>query len=484
LEYIESCGLGNWLDVSAKLGSMSPLECRRHYESTYVSGIMSSVHKSPRYIVDLNAKDQSDGDRFAICKDHFRVPLDFYKKLGLMPKRGDYECDYDNNAEMPIARIRSDFLGDELYRDLALARIDMFIETLRRRRLRHMVAAKLNLLIHILPKLFPPKVTSSSHGNSSVRLVSGQLQLSDGNDKASRTRLIGQRRLRRKMLQATRCGHIGERSGNSDDLPTEGAVKQPPSPIESPQDSGIAFSESSIHSVPSVDTPATASASSSAEDMVTGGGNSRDVSPSTTPTRLWSCSFPIVGTIPLGGASSVDPSGPFSFNLALFCCRHFAEPLKPLLRFLSPSEANKLLHQLHREHILRQEIEQLQQLKQSQGVFLSGTHLAGEVISAMGGDSDESSPEDTRQELASRTGGAAVPSRRRRGIAFGACRRSRRRINRLSTLVGFRRECGSRRSGVNKSPTGSGVAPRRRGRPSVHNQGNRQQPQHYQLIHM
>lgn len=184
----------------------------------------------------------------------------------------------------------------------------MFIEILRRRRLRHIVATRLNLLTHALPKLFPSKVTSSSHGDNSVRLVSGPSQLIGGSDKASRRRLISQQRLRRRMLQTTRCGHISERSGNSDDLPTEEAVKQPPPSIESLQDSGVAFSESSIHSVPSMDTPATASVSSPAEDMVTGGGNSRNASPSTTPTTLRSCSFPIVGFVPLGAASSVDPS--------------------------------------------------------------------------------------------------------------------------------------------------------------------------------
>ncbi|KAL5112640.1 Transcriptional adapter 2-beta [Taenia crassiceps] len=522
LEYVESCGLGNWLDVSSKLGNMSPLECRRHYESTYVSGIMSSVRKSPRHIMDLNTKDQSNNDFSAIYKASFRVPPDFCKKLGLMPKRDDYECDYDNNAETSIARIRSDFLDDELYRDLALARIDMFIEILRRRRLRHMVVTKLNLLAHVLPKLLPAKVTNSSHGDSPVSLVSGPSQLSGGSDKASRRRLISQRQLRRRMLPAPLCGHIGERSGNSDYLPIEGAVKQPPPSIESLQDSGVAFSESSIQSVPSVDTPATASASSPAEDMVPGEGNGRDASSSTTPTRPWSCSFPIVGSIPLGATSSVDPSGtypslstPSSWTITKTngtpqhlsiikgkslshldrdiysseppanCCipPHFAEPLKPLLRFLSPSEANILLHQLHREHVLRQEIEQLQQLKQSQGIFLSGTHLAGEVTAAAVGDSDESSPEDAGQGLALRAGGPVMSSRRRRGVAFGASRRSKRWANRFPTLVGPRRECESRRSDVNGSPTGSGVAPKRRGRPSLHNQGNRQQPRH-RLVHM
>ncbi|CDS40981.1 Transcriptional adapter 2B [Echinococcus multilocularis] len=520
LEYVESCGLGNWLDISAKLGSMSPLECRRHYESTYVSGIMSSVYKSPRSIMDLNTKDKSDDDLFAIRKAHFRVPLDFCKKLGLMPKRGDYECDYDNNAEMFIAQIRSDFLGDELYRDLALVRIDMFTEILRRRRLRHMVAAKLNLLTHALPKLIPLKATSNGHGNGHGHAMFDRSQLSGGGDKAARRRLISQRRCGGRMLQSTRCGHLFEKPGTSDNLPVEEAVKQPPSSIESLQDSGVAFSDSLSHSVPSVDTAATASASSPAEDMTTYEGNSRAASPTTAFTRPWHCSSPIVDFSPLGAVSSVNPSGIFpSLPISLpwiitkgsgasqhlsnvkekspnqsirdissskplaNCCipPHFAEPLKPLLRFLSPSEANKLLHQLHREHVLRQEIEQLQQLKRSQGVFLDDTHLAGEVMSAASGDSDESSPEDTRQGLASRTGAASMPLRRRRGIVFGATRRSKRRANRLSALVGVRRACGSRRSGANGSLSGSGVAPKSRGRPLLHNQGNRQQ---HQLIRM
>ncbi|VDM31796.1 unnamed protein product [Hydatigera taeniaeformis] len=450
--------------------------------------------------MESSTKDQLDDERVAIYKALLRVPPSFCKKLGLMPKRGDYECDYDNNAELSIARIRSDFLDDELYRDLTLARIDMFVEILRRRRMRHLVAAKLNLLTHVLPKLLPSKATSSSYGDSHVRAMSGQSQLSGGSSRPSRRCLISQRRFGQRMLQATRFGHIGERSGKLGDLSTEETVKQPPS-IESLQDSGVAFSESSIHSLPSLDTPGTASVSSPTEDAATCEDNSRDASSPTTLTRIWSFSLPSVGSNPLEVVSSVHPSEArldirilssvyyyppcISFSPEfVVCCRNFAEPLKPLLRFLSPSEANILLRQLHREHVLRQEIEQLQQLKKSQGIFLKGTHLAGEILSTTGNDSDGSSPEDTTRSLASRTGAVGMLSRRRRSIFFGVSRRSKRRVDRLSTPVGVERERGVRRGGATAFPTGNGVAPRRRGRPSLHNQGNRQQSQRHQLIHM
>lgn len=42
--------------------------------------------------MESNTKDQSNDDLFAICEAYFRVPLGFCRKLGLMPKRGDYEC--------------------------------------------------------------------------------------------------------------------------------------------------------------------------------------------------------------------------------------------------------------------------------------------------------------------------------------------------------------------------------------------------------
>ncbi|VDL98912.1 unnamed protein product [Schistocephalus solidus] len=64
------------------------------------------------------------------------------------------------------------------------------------------------------------------------------------------------------------------------------------------------------------------------------------------------------------------------------CCtpRCIAEPLKPFLRFLSASEAHMLLSELHREHILRQQVDQLEQLRLAgsdnfQNVRLDGTKL-------------------------------------------------------------------------------------------------------------
>lgn len=153
LDNIESSGLGNWSDVASKLSNVSASDCKIHYESVYLSGILCSIYNSTTPIVKI-VDDVIDfqGEQAIFSRPPSQEDC---KIIGFMHKRNEFECEFDNDAETTLSQIRYEFGDDPLFRELVLARIDMFVERLRRRHQCHVIASKLNLLTHFMPDLRP-----------------------------------------------------------------------------------------------------------------------------------------------------------------------------------------------------------------------------------------------------------------------------------------------------------------------------------------
>lgn len=75
-------------NIAAKLGFVSPLECRRHYLSMYTTGVLSSFYRSETPVLERLTKDCQK----ELCLSKTRIPHEYCKKLGLLPKRDDFEC--------------------------------------------------------------------------------------------------------------------------------------------------------------------------------------------------------------------------------------------------------------------------------------------------------------------------------------------------------------------------------------------------------
>ncbi|KAM7541548.1 hypothetical protein Aperf_G00000037472 [Anoplocephala perfoliata] len=474
----------------------------------YTTGVLSNFYKPKNPVLE----GLTDDCPKELCLSKTRIPHEYCKKLGLLPKRDDFECDYDNYAEVPIARVRCDLLGDELYRGLALACIDMYTERLRRRQLRHMLLANLNLLTHILPKLLPDvgsaaKATIGCHGGAQARTALDQWRRNYGGagDKSATRKYQHVNVGRRRFGRSVTAPQSTSMKSSSCTLLEESAAKTcPPSSVESFHDSGVGYSESPMHSVASVETSG-APNSSPVEDI---GGNSGDSTPVPPPI----IGRPPQSTLPLedevchlvsntpkkcGSPQNVStlytkPKNPLIFESISTvppdkCCipPYIADPLKPLLRFLSASEAKSLLNQLHKEHILRQEIEQLEQLKQSQSVFLNGTRLAGSTKSPPKADeSDDSASEEAGHKFPSQGGASTLTlSKRRRLCLFTSTKRAKQQcetcsppaVNHQQHRLGLRSRRISRSFSKSSTPVRGGT--RRRGRPPLHHHGHRQHHQ-------
>ena len=188
------------------------------------------------------------------------------------------------------------------FADLALARVDIYIESLRRRHLRHVVVAKLDLLTHLLPKLLPFKATSCLRQE---RAISYESRLSFTSDRSSRIRWPGHRQFGRRIHSTSRT----LLAPLPENVLTEQAIKQPPPSVESIMDSGVAFSDGSLYSVPSVETPIPAAIAASPNETVADKCNSKDEPLQAIPIKV-NHSFPVASPSPLAALvdSGIPPS--------------------------------------------------------------------------------------------------------------------------------------------------------------------------------
>ncbi|CAF1029624.1 unnamed protein product [Didymodactylos carnosus] len=141
LETIESCGLGNWIDVGQRL-KRSADECRQHFEKFYLkNGIWDfpfSECQKPQLKNDISSDKDLSETQFmssSIIYPPMLLSTDKQRLLTYMPLRDEYEREYFNEAEnrIPGLTIDSEEEEDELLKEGKLALIRGYGEVLRRR---------------------------------------------------------------------------------------------------------------------------------------------------------------------------------------------------------------------------------------------------------------------------------------------------------------------------------------------------------------
>jgi hypothetical protein len=143
LEAVELYGYGNWDDTAKLVGTRSADEVRDHFVTYYVQGNVGRVCWSHASRETYQAKDHtcSSGSSSSLSPS-LTTPLQAIpalslleqQHLGYMPKRDDFEREFDNEVEMLISTLRiNPHDEDELDVDLKVAHIDMYNRRLRER---------------------------------------------------------------------------------------------------------------------------------------------------------------------------------------------------------------------------------------------------------------------------------------------------------------------------------------------------------------
>ncbi|RWS27621.1 transcriptional adapter 2-beta-like protein [Leptotrombidium deliense] len=151
LEAVESYGFGNWGDCAEYINSYPANEVKQHFLDYYVEGCIGQLTWSAAKAVEV----KPDLNRKGALSPSFKIPLKPIPELtaqeqqflGYMPKRDDFEREFDNEAESLVSMLSiNPNDDDELDVDLKLAHIDMFRRRLLERFRRKQIVREYNLV--------------------------------------------------------------------------------------------------------------------------------------------------------------------------------------------------------------------------------------------------------------------------------------------------------------------------------------------------
>eukprot|EP00301_Raphidiophrys_heterophryoidea_P023542 c7392_g1_i1.p1 GENE.c7392_g1_i1~~c7392_g1_i1.p1 ORF type:complete len:514 (+),score=136.17 c7392_g1_i1:57-1598(+) len=164
LEAIQTCGLGNWVDVQEHVGTKTKQECEDHYFSTYITTPTCPL-PDPAKAVDPTKAERRQQVQPKLKQDDPSTPLKGVKNergsqetrslqtphpkagsktsssapapnsevAGYMPLRNDFETEYDNDAEMLIAEMEISPSDTQEDKDLKLKLLQLYHAKLEER---------------------------------------------------------------------------------------------------------------------------------------------------------------------------------------------------------------------------------------------------------------------------------------------------------------------------------------------------------------
>ncbi|CAF1291958.1 unnamed protein product [Rotaria sp. Silwood1] len=113
IEMIESCGLGNWNDISIKM-SRNSFDCQNHFEDIYLSGQTSPYYiyfQSFKNTKKLYGENHINGNNIQIkylIYPPMLIDSEQQKLLTYLPYRDEYEREYLNQAENRLPILNND----------------------------------------------------------------------------------------------------------------------------------------------------------------------------------------------------------------------------------------------------------------------------------------------------------------------------------------------------------------------------------------
>ena len=145
LEAIESNGLGNWHDVAEQLSTRTAEECKEHYIEVYLEDGGTKVLSAEQIKLSMfglrgqkikRPKLSTSEENIAKAPTPQSVPAN-HEISGFMPLRGEFETEFENEAEVAIKDLA--FTEEDSAEDLQLkfAMLDIYSAVLDKRASRH-----------------------------------------------------------------------------------------------------------------------------------------------------------------------------------------------------------------------------------------------------------------------------------------------------------------------------------------------------------
>ncbi|RWS17473.1 transcriptional adapter 2B-like isoform X1 [Dinothrombium tinctorium] len=153
LEAVEKYGYGNWGDIAEYINSHTATEAKNHFFDYYVEGTIGRLTWNSVQANESGVKDHT-ATKCGALSPSLTAPLPStpdltiqeQQFLGYMPKRDDFEREFDNDAESLVSMLSININDDDLEIDLKLAHVDMFKRRLAERFRRKKVVNEYNLV--------------------------------------------------------------------------------------------------------------------------------------------------------------------------------------------------------------------------------------------------------------------------------------------------------------------------------------------------
>lgn len=155
LEAIELYGIGSWTEIANAVETRSADECCERYLRVYVDNFFgrSAWNAVERNLYSVKDHTCTHNRPLSPClsmpEKHKIVDINKEQqlRLGYMPKRDDFEREYDNEAELLVSKLAVNANDDtDLDQDLKIAHINMYTDKLRERFRRKRIVLEYNLV--------------------------------------------------------------------------------------------------------------------------------------------------------------------------------------------------------------------------------------------------------------------------------------------------------------------------------------------------
>lgn len=155
LEAIELYGIGSWTDIANAVETRNAEECCERYLRVYVDNFFgrcswNAIDKELYTVKDHTCKfNQPLSPSLSLPERHKIVDINKEQqiRLGYMPKRDDFEREYDNEGELLVSKLAVNANDDtDLDQDLKIAHINMYTDKLRERFRRKRIVLEYNLV--------------------------------------------------------------------------------------------------------------------------------------------------------------------------------------------------------------------------------------------------------------------------------------------------------------------------------------------------
>lgn len=173
LEAIELYGIGSWTDIANAVGGeRTPEDCSERYLRVYVDNFFGrsawNAVDRDQYTVNDHTCLQNQPLSPSLSLPEREKIVDISReqqiRLGYMPKRDDFEREYDNEAEFLVSKLAVHANDDtELDQDLKIAHVHMYTDRLRERFRRKRIVLEYNLVklfFHMHPEENGDQATS------------------------------------------------------------------------------------------------------------------------------------------------------------------------------------------------------------------------------------------------------------------------------------------------------------------------------------